>query len=337
MATEVPKPNKKLTVPSGNTYAYIHSPPSSMAKPILLFLHGFPSTSADWRYQIPFFKQLGYGLLIPDLLGYGGSSKPTDKTAYMGKKMVDDILAILDHENISGPIVGIAHDWGTYLLSQLAIYNQDRFSKFVFVSAPFTTPANGTTLETVKAINDRTEQMLGYTVFGYWLLFNEETAGKFVGHHRESFLNIVHPANMDAWVTDFAPVGALKKFLEADKKIEMGSYMTPEAVEHHHASFGNDYTAPLNWYKRVLSGLGIEEEKELLEQGKIDDKIKKDTLMVSGLKDPVCIPFQAKSTMPDLVEGELVDVDVDSGHWLFLDKPEEFNKILKGFLERSKA
>ncbi|KAH8815643.1 Alpha/Beta hydrolase protein [Xylogone sp. PMI_703] len=336
MSVEIPKPNKQVTVPSGNTYAYIHHPPTDVAKPTLLFLHGFPSTSADWRYQIPFFKQLGYGLLVPDLLGYGQSSKPTDKAEYTGKKLVADIIAVLDHENISGPIVGIAHDWGTYVLSQLAIYHQDRFSKFVFVSAPFTPPCRGLNLEALNAANAFTEQTIGYPCFGYMLFFNEESAGKFIGDHRESFLTLLHPDDITIWATEWAPVGALKKYLEEDKKSEMAPYMTPEAIEHHHASLGDDYSAPLNWYKRSIADIGSEEEAELAKQGKLEKTLKKDTLMVAGLKDAVCLPFVSKDVMPKVVEGELVEVDIDSGHWLFLDRPEEFNKVLKGFLERSK-
>jgi len=335
MATGVPKTNRKITLLSQNTYAYIYHPPSSVDKATLLFLHGFPSTSADWKFQIPYFKQLGYGLLVPDLLGYGGSSKPLDKEAYMGKKMVDDILAILDHENITGSIVGIAHDWGTYLLSQLAIYNQDRISKYVFVSAPFGGPNKGMNLETLNAINTSTEQMLGYPVFGYWYLFNEETAGKVIGNHWDSFYSLVYPAEPDQWKKDFAPIGALRGFIEADSKAEMASYITPEDMEHHHASFGDDYTAPLNWYKRSLADLGQEEEAELLKQGKIDKKIKKDTLMVCGLKDAVCLPFSAKRVMPESVDGRLTEVDIEAGHWIALEKPDEFNKVLKGFIERS--
>lgn len=183
MATGIPKPNRKVTLPSENTYTYIYEPPSPAGRPTLLFLHGFPSTSADWQFQIPFFRQLGYGVLAPDLLGFGGSSKPTNKDAYIGKKMVNDILAILDHEKVTGPVFGIAHDWGTYLLSQLAIYSQDRIDKFVFVSAPFTSPAGGLNAQRLNALNSATQQMIGYPVFGYWHFFNDERAGKLIGDH----------------------------------------------------------------------------------------------------------------------------------------------------------
>lgn len=64
----------------------------------------------EWRNQIPYFLSLGYGILAPDLLGYGGTSKPLDINAYVGKSMAAEITAILDHEGVDGDVVGIAHD-----------------------------------------------------------------------------------------------------------------------------------------------------------------------------------------------------------------------------------
>jgi hypothetical protein len=39
----------------------------------------------------------------------------------MGSVMAKDIVSILDSEGNIGDIVGIAHDWGTYLLSKYAL------------------------------------------------------------------------------------------------------------------------------------------------------------------------------------------------------------------------
>ena len=98
------------------TYSYIHIRPttdsqSQTSKPYLLFLHGFPSSSYDWRHQIPYFQQKGYGIIAPDLLGYGGSSKPLDVKAYMGKDMAKDVYELLKSEGIEENVFGVAHDW----------------------------------------------------------------------------------------------------------------------------------------------------------------------------------------------------------------------------------
>jgi soluble epoxide hydrolase/lipid-phosphate phosphatase len=181
-------PNKTYTIPStGHKYAYIHYPPSNGSKPTLLFLHGFPSTSHDWRFQIPHFRSLGYGILAPDLLGYGGTDKPTDVRCYLGSEMSKEVIAILDHEGLgpkdakgSGGVVAIAHDWGTYVLSQLASRYQDRFEKFVFMSVPYTIPGRRTDIEMV---NKRTKEKFGYEMMGYWLFFSTPRAGRVIGEN----------------------------------------------------------------------------------------------------------------------------------------------------------
>lgn len=100
---------KDVTTSRGFKYHYYYSPPTN-SKPTLLFLHGFPCTSYDWRKQVPFFKEKGYGILAPDLLGYGGTDKPTDTASYALSKMSADIIDILDAEKVA-KVIAVGHDW----------------------------------------------------------------------------------------------------------------------------------------------------------------------------------------------------------------------------------
>jgi soluble epoxide hydrolase/lipid-phosphate phosphatase len=106
----------KFTTSRKLTYSYIHILPqtsSSNAGPkkgYILFLHGFPSSSYDWHHQIAHFSANGYGLIVPDLLGYGESDKPREGSFYTGKGMASDIAEILEHESIR-EVVGVGHDW----------------------------------------------------------------------------------------------------------------------------------------------------------------------------------------------------------------------------------
>jgi soluble epoxide hydrolase/lipid-phosphate phosphatase len=103
-----------LTTSRDLTYGYIHIPPSQPQKQYLLFLHGFPSGSHDWRYQIAYFFAKGYGIIAPDCLGYGQSAKPLNTALYNGKGMAADIHDILKHEGIES-VIGVAHDWYAFL------------------------------------------------------------------------------------------------------------------------------------------------------------------------------------------------------------------------------
>lgn len=105
---------KDFVVSRGINYHYYFSPARD-AHPTLLFHHGFPSTSYDWRHQAAFFSARGFGVIVPDLLGYGGTAKPDAPAEYIPSKMVRDLLDILDNEGIE-KVISIGHDWYVRLL-----------------------------------------------------------------------------------------------------------------------------------------------------------------------------------------------------------------------------
>lgn len=96
-------------LPNGTTYGFVHLKPSN-GKPYVLLLHGFPSSSYDWRHQINFLAEEGYGVVVPDLLGYGDTDKPKDPAAYKLKQMGEEVMGLLDYLEI-GQVVGVGHDW----------------------------------------------------------------------------------------------------------------------------------------------------------------------------------------------------------------------------------
>lgn len=107
-----PSSYKNHSTKRGISYHYYFSPAKD-AKPTLLFLHGFPSTSLDWKYQTSFFVARGFGVIVPDLLGYGGTDKPTEPKEYAMSLMCSDIIEILDEEKYSkeNKVISIGHDW----------------------------------------------------------------------------------------------------------------------------------------------------------------------------------------------------------------------------------
>lgn len=111
-------PHSTYTTERALTYSYIHIPPQLPNTQYILFLHGFPSTSHHWHHQISFFVAKGYGILAPDLLGFGETSKPSELEMYKGEEMARDIVEIMVFEGV-GVVVGVAHDWYVllYILS----------------------------------------------------------------------------------------------------------------------------------------------------------------------------------------------------------------------------
>ena len=167
-----------MTLSSGVTYSYTHIPAKD-DKPTILFIHGFPSSSYDWRHQINYFSSLGYGVIAPDLLGYGETDRPTAAADYRGKKMAGEVNELLDHANVS-KVHGVAHDWGSYLLARLNTYHRERLLSSAFLATPYRVP--GKSLD-VDAINAMTKEKLGFEMLGYWKFFEKQDAGDIVKEH----------------------------------------------------------------------------------------------------------------------------------------------------------
>lgn len=68
---------KDVKTSRGFNYHYYHAPAKGDNLTVL-FVHGFPNTSRDWRLIAPLFQEQGYGVVVSDMLGYGGTDKPTD-------------------------------------------------------------------------------------------------------------------------------------------------------------------------------------------------------------------------------------------------------------------
>ena len=101
---------KSASVADGTTYGYVFVAPSSASKPTFLLLHGYPSSSYDWRKQIKALSNSGYGILAPDLLGYGDTDKPSDVSQYRMKTMSRHMIELLDIEKVQHCIT-VGHDW----------------------------------------------------------------------------------------------------------------------------------------------------------------------------------------------------------------------------------
>lgn len=169
-----PSHSKSLTLSSGHTYAYIHHPSTPQHPTSVLFLHGFPSSSYDWRHQIAYFASHGYGIIAPDLLGYGDSSKPDALDAYKAKAMAAELIEILDHEGLDR-VHAVGHDMGCGLLSRLADYHPHRLASCGFLAVPYTSPGAGFDL---KALNELSSAVLGFERLGYLGFFVSEGAGE---------------------------------------------------------------------------------------------------------------------------------------------------------------
>ncbi len=85
-------------------------------RPLLLLLHGFPSSSYDWR---PFLElETTHAVLAADFLGFGLSEKPRDHhyDLHWQADMVEELVGRQDDQR---PVFLLAHDMGTSVANEL--------------------------------------------------------------------------------------------------------------------------------------------------------------------------------------------------------------------------
>jgi pimeloyl-ACP methyl ester carboxylesterase len=167
--------NKRFTTTDGDTYTYDYVP-SKDNKETFLLIHGYPSSRYDWRHQITDLTSAGYGVIAPDCLGYGDSDKRIDIEAYRLKRLSGHFIELLDHESIK-EVVGVAHDWGSMVLSRVYVWHPERFIKLVFMSAGYTAPG---IFFDVDGLNVLSQSVLGYMQLGYWYFFNSYDASEII-------------------------------------------------------------------------------------------------------------------------------------------------------------
>ena len=102
-----------LAVSGGFQYDTCYRKPDNPNKPHIFFSHGFPSSAYDWRHQVEYFADQGYGIIAPDYLGYGNSSKPTDPHDYtaeaVGAGIIEVMKKVTNDDDIK--VIGVGHDW----------------------------------------------------------------------------------------------------------------------------------------------------------------------------------------------------------------------------------
>ena len=107
-----PKITDPKEPPTSRTYHYHDIPPTNYPPQwTLLLLHGFPDFSYSWRYIIPQLINKGLRLIIPDMLGCGLTSAPTEPERiceYSRMSLVQDFKGLLDHVR-AGKVASTGH------------------------------------------------------------------------------------------------------------------------------------------------------------------------------------------------------------------------------------
>jgi haloalkane dehalogenase len=121
-----------LEVPDGEGGSlrihYVEEGPKK-SDPVLL-MHGEPSWSYLYRKMIPIILNAGHRAVAPDLVGFGRSDKPTERSHYTYQRHVDWMQSWLEKMRLN-KITLVCQDWGGLIGLRLVANNPDLFARVV--------------------------------------------------------------------------------------------------------------------------------------------------------------------------------------------------------------
>ncbi|HET8705845.1 MAG TPA: haloalkane dehalogenase [Pseudomonadales bacterium] len=98
--------------------------------PVVLMLHGEPSWSYLYRKMIPIIVAAGFRAVVPDLIGFGRSDKPAQRSDYTYQRHVDWIRSVLNQLKLEN-ITLVCQDWGGLIGLRLVGEHPEKFSRVV--------------------------------------------------------------------------------------------------------------------------------------------------------------------------------------------------------------
>ncbi|HUO04243.1 MAG TPA: alpha/beta hydrolase [Candidatus Binataceae bacterium] len=290
--------------------------------PVVL-CHGFPEIWYSWRHQIHALAESGFRAIAPDQRGYGETDCPAPIEAYSMRKLVGDIVGMLDAMEI-GRCVIVGHDWGGAVAWNAAMMAADSIERVVGVNTPFFPRPPSRPTELMRA-------MAGGG-FHYMLYFQtpgvaEAELERDVDRSLRGFFQDV-PAEA---VSEFrkAPPGVFGPagggILDRLPDAPHGKFLTDEDFQVFVRAFKKSgFRGGLNWYRNL--------DRNWEETAGQEQRVEQPALMITAELDIVLRPEMAegmKAFVPNLRNTVLIK---GSGHWTQQEKPAEVNAALLEFL-----
>ena len=345
-----------ITKPYSLTYSYYLSPDFSNAirsssTPILMLLHGFPDHAHMWEGAVPHLSSLGYPMILPDLLGFGGSSKPTDPRRYNYRQQADSLAQVLDHEGVTGKrIIPIGHDWGSATAQRFYLYHRTRCIGISILSLAYQVPsADHFSLWTA---NHETTKRFGYPQWSYWEFFTAPDAPEIMRMNLSRFWEVNngnYPSPLpedngrDIWMREmFCTKNAMREYITQTGKyknytVPLKEYPKGEDLKQKFIErmSRDGFEGPVCYYHSLANNTMIEDERALCEKGPNGEDqrvVDVPMLYIGQTGDWVC-----RTDLMEDSNGLVKDLElktVEAGHWCLYEKPEEIAKVLGDWLSK---
>jgi pimeloyl-ACP methyl ester carboxylesterase len=310
---------------NGIRMGYYEAGPKTDSPPIVL-CHGWPELAFSWRHQIKALAAAGIRVIAPDQRGYGATDRPEPVEAYDIEHLTGDLIGLLDHLKIDKAVF-VGHDWGGFIVWQMALRHIDRVAGVVGINTPHTTRPPADPIELLR-------QRFGEHMYIVQFQNPSREADKIFNSRVEqtfdAFMRKPVPGSKPApTVPPTAGVGASPRLNLAFPQM-IANYdarhdprtpiLSPEEKQVFVDAFTKSgFTGGINWYRNM--------SRNWQRSAAIDHTVRVPSLMIMAENDHVLPPSSAdgmEKIIPDL-EKYLVR---DSGHWTQQEKPEEVSAKL---------
>jgi len=285
----------------------------NVGKPIVL-CHGWPEHAFSWRHQMPALAAAGYHVIVPNQRGYGNSSRPADVTDYDIEHLSGDLVALLDHYGYADATF-VGHDWGAMVVWGLTLLHPNRANKVINLSLPYQERGEKPWIEFL-------EDMLGSDY--YFVHFNRQpgVADTVLEENTYRFLRNLYRKNEPPMEPQ--PGMALINLARAEAPLGEPLMSDSKLAVFVSAFESSGFTGSINWYRN------LDRNWHLLAD--VNPIIQQPTLMIYGDRDAVPKSENLTEFVPNVEV-----VNLDCGHWIQQEKPEETNQAILKWLEQQRA
>jgi haloacetate dehalogenase len=268
------------------------------ARPALLLLHGFPQSHVMW-HRVARRLQQDFYLVLPDLRGYGDSSKAPglpDHSNYSKRNMAQDLVAVMDALGVARFFL-CGHDRGGRVAHRLALDHPTRVQKLCVIDiAPTLDMYAATDFEFAKA-------------YYHWF-------------------HLIQPAPLPETMIGGQPLAYLHAKLGGWGSTSM-DYLEAAALAEYERCFIQPQTlhAMCEDY-RASAGIDLDHDRASRAQGQ---KIACDTMVLWGARGVVQRLFQPLALWQAQCAGRVSGQTMEAGHFIPEELPGETATLLRQF------
>ena len=266
----------------------------------LYLIHGFPDCAENFENQIEYFAKEGFQVIAPYLPGFHESDEALD--SYQTLRISEVLINFIESLTGEKKIYIYGHDWGAPIVYGISQLKPDLVKKFSAASVPY-----GLSLQ-MAFLTDGDQQRKSWYMFFFQLPL----------------------AEMSVPMNDYEFIHRLWREWSPDLK----HYKHYSDVVVKNLSRPNVLAKALAYYRATFQP---ELQLERLNTKSVElsnSKIGPPCLYFHGVNDG-CIDYRLALDMEGFFKELKINIMEDCGHFLHLEKPDEFNEALLDFFTNS--